>query len=706
MNEEKLEKTIFSSQTGNNILLFFSFLVILSFVYLPQISAAYAQGDDYYTWAWDKNNCWDHPIFKGALLIARPIAAYSICFAAKQIEYVRDINLFRFLSLFICSIGITIIYNWLKLFNLKVLLRWLICVSIVTLPAFQVYIAGGGVTAPYIPFGIMMAVGAAMLIYKPVFAARTLKSIDVKFKFALSVLMLIISFLSYQPTPFYFITLVSVPIIQTKINQVSKLKRFIIFYFSAFSMAFIIYLFVHKSFLYFMLQGNYGDEIPYINGITKNIFGKITWFLTEPLVNALNLWNIWPSIIVATLVLIVISSGIVLEIREAYFEVTNLKILIKNTMIKYGLILSLIPLTYLPNLIADWNYPMYRTIGAVSILILMLFILSLKRSLDFIFDFAFKVNKQQASYIVLFFLVSLGILTANYNLRYLFAESNAYELNYIEVEILNYIAKYGKENLSHIHIIRPTNKSILANNHRYDEIGFASSYSSQNVLWMIKCAMKELNIGTQEYIEIDKIKLTTSSLEPGVKNEYNVDSERKYDDLGARKAYDQKMPDGAKALIINMNNLVDVRLRKTSDINLLKPILVETSYKGFDILSHKNKLYALSQDLAPIDMTQVELVILKECQSRSTCFVNSSLSETKRSIDEFYIPKLVEEGYRKSDRKFNIVFYKNKFYAIAQNFGSLDLTQVDVEVLKECQLRSMCFIESSLSEVKLRIDKH
>lgn len=64
-------------------------------------------------------------------------------------------------------------------------------------------------------------------------------------------------------------------------------------------------------------------------------------------------------------------------------------------------------------------------------------------------------------------------------------------------------------------------------------------------------------------------------------------------------------------------------------------------------------------------------------------------------------PKLVEEGYK----KFNIVTYKSKFYAIAQDFGSIDLSQVNPEILKECQLSNKCFIGSSLPEVKRWINK-
>ncbi len=75
--------------------------------------------------------------------------------------------------------------------------------------------------------------------------------------------------------------------------------------------------------------------------------------------------------------------------------------------------------------------------------------------------------------------------------------------------------------------------------------------------------------------------------------------------------------------------------QKHSDWDSLKvdpapPQLSEEGYKGFNIVNFKNKIFALSQELGPVDL---ESVNLSELGFDSKCFVGSSPAEVKTYID-------------------------------------------------------------------------
>lgn len=66
-------------------------------------------------------------------------------------------------------------------------------------------------------------------------------------------------------------------------------------------------------------------------------------------------------------------------------------------------------------------------------------------------------------------------------------------------------------------------------------------------------------------------------------------------------------------------------------------------------------------------------------------------------MDRFnYEPELVEEGYR----GFNLVRYRQEYYALAQSLGPLDLQKVDEASLKRLQQSRHCVIGKSLDEAK------
>lgn len=127
------------------------------------------------------------------------------------------------------------------------------------------------------------------------------------------------------------------------------------------------------------------------------------------------------------------------------------------------------------------------------------------------------------------------------------------------------------------------------------------------------------------------------------------------------------------------------------------PILL-SSHRKFNLVEYKEKVYALHESIGPIDLTLIPEQEIKELVKSGKCFREKSLNDLKEKIDSS-IPILVEENYR----KFNIVFYRGKYIAVAQELGKIkDWPSFD---LKKYQDASKCFVGESHIEVLRSVDQ-
>jgi len=136
----------------------------------------------------------------------------------------------------------------------------------------------------------------------------------------------------------------------------------------------------------------------------------------------------------------------------------------------------------------------------------------------------------------------------------------------------------------------------------------------------------------------------------------------------------------------------------------VQPQLLERAYKRCNILSHNDKFYAFVHGVGPLDLSSVPEATLAELCEEKKCFISDSLDEVKQLVDRFAPippPMLVEEGYR----KYNILAWKDRFYAIAQATGPMDLTDADESTFAELQERGVCVTGDSLEEAKRRVDE-
>lgn len=114
------------------------------------------------------------------------------------------------------------------------------------------------------------------------------------------------------------------------------------------------------------------------------------------------------------------------------------------------------------------------------------------------------------------------------------------------------------------------------------------------------------------------------------------------------------------------------------------------SYKENFTEEHVNLFKSLPQDFMEIYGYETQLEVEKRCKSNEYCFTGSI------SIEKVLWPYLIEENYK----GFNILLYEGKFYALAQDLGSVNLAQVRVY-----QEYGKCVIGNSLREIKYLVSQ-
>jgi len=127
------------------------------------------------------------------------------------------------------------------------------------------------------------------------------------------------------------------------------------------------------------------------------------------------------------------------------------------------------------------------------------------------------------------------------------------------------------------------------------------------------------------------------------------------------------------------------------------PELIDEDYKGFNFVRYKGRFYAVLRLLGDVDLTKLKASVLKKYQISGQCFVEDSL-EQLRSVVDYNLPELMEEGYR----GFNIVGYKDKFHAVSQLLGPVDFT---VDSVNRKNKDSKWLVDDSYNQVKNLVDQ-
>lgn len=398
----------------------------------------------------------------------RPTYAVLLRFAFSHLSTVGDLRYLRLFGI----IGIALL-AW-SFYRILVLNGWdasqavFLSVVVFTLPSFQVY-AAFTVTAFY-PFAALVSGGALYLAEHAFVERRALYKAGLAVG---AVLLAVMALTIHQSAGVFFWVLAAVVLFRPGATLSWVLRRFLwysVLVFTGLLIGFAVYK------LGMAIYGT-ADLGPLRSSLTPDIRGKVLWFLQEPLVNALNVVNLFPKRGLAWSVALFIGGGLGLYFRGGVGERLG----------KLVIALSLIPLSYLPNLVVAENWASYRTQLVLAPLIVVYAFFALWGYAWFLRR---PVIEQFLTAGMGFAALSSSFLAA-YNVTAYFATPQLLELAWIRT----HLAQANLAQVRSIYVIGSRPQNTLAPAVRYDEFGMPSSAYPWCPWSMIYLSLQDMNAG-------------------------------------------------------------------------------------------------------------------------------------------------------------------------------------------------------------------
>jgi hypothetical protein len=211
--------------------------------------------------------------------------------------------------------------------------------------------------------------------------------------------------------------------------------------------------------------------------ITHDAAGKIAWFFKEPLRNALNLNLIHPKTWRAEATAIFIAVGLFF-----YFGGS-----LRYRLTMLGLALMLVPLSYLPNLVIAESWASYRTLVALTALLVFYVFLALHGYLQVLKIFSAQSRQRMLFGVVVSWAFFSGFVATRNLVRY-FVEPQVIEYHLLK----GHLRKIDLAAVQTIYFIRPGWADGVTSLVRYDDFGLPSSCQPWVPEGMVKCAIREI----------------------------------------------------------------------------------------------------------------------------------------------------------------------------------------------------------------------
>ncbi len=480
---------------NNYTIIFLGIFVTLLITYSPAVLGYYAHLDDYsHFWGWERKEFHNFPHYYkdryayqmgcGRFLWAVFFIIYE--WAAPSI---RDLNMVRLLIIFNLSLCAFICFYWMNKNFSNTLLSFLFSISIFTLPPFEV-MASYAMSLP-ISFAIIFSSLASMLSSR-VILIKSFYQVMINKYTIVAILLLMCSLMIYQPAAMFYWIFVALFILFSfeKKEEVIKQIRNIFFIGLTAIGIYAVIIQLMKGIGIFNFYHIYNPIY-----MTKNYIGKLKWFIERPLKDSLNLWNIFPTVTQAFRIVVFIFVSCLLSfyqtIRNHGFRYGNVKVVLKK-IICLLLFIILIFLSYLPNLLAAFNFPWYRSSLVLTTLILIILLWAVNEWVVFL-----ATSRRKIILTVILGVTCIWGLTQAYrNVLYYRVIPSSLEVQHIKTTL----QKYDLTKFHTIYFIR-LRKSLIAKQARYDEFGVVSTTDGPFTIiypYLIKCILREL--GMQAYL--------------------------------------------------------------------------------------------------------------------------------------------------------------------------------------------------------------
>lgn len=460
MNTEDERMTSYSKKI---IAMFY--LAAIFLVYSPTIIFSYAFSDDWSTLS-DVFSGKGSP-FQWDMQSGRPLYAVARRLAFTLVHNIDDLAYLRFFTVISVFMLCFFLFSFIEKRNIferkitTIVFPLLICLT----PAVQVYNSW----ATCFPFVLsILLAGISYATLKPINKKTTI------IRFAASVIILWFAFAIYQPTAMAFLFFVMLD------NCLKKDKPFSINIVLISGAALFIGMLGSLLFSKFIPVWLYGSSIARAE-LTNNPLEKLRWFIKEPLINAINNFNITPGTFFTTLSLIICAIGLLSIIKG------------KSGPIKVLMFIIMGIGAYSPNLLVKENWAAYRSLIALEFFTCALIIIGLDALTS-------KLNIAKKA---LPLLTVFAMIAASYNIFNGFIIPQKSELNAL-ASALSY--KVGKTFTGDVLFdIQDPAYNAFTKTQRYDEFGNISLAAP----WAIKGMAEQILISKSMHFRLpDNVILT------------------------------------------------------------------------------------------------------------------------------------------------------------------------------------------------------
>ena len=458
-------------QLSHTLFVFLGFVVLLSVAYWPAISSSYVVHDDTVFFLKAETRL-DPPGTFALMSRGRYVGAVLFALFGQIVHSIDDLKIIRFLGVIQLSVCGLLLTLWMQRYFSYLLAAFLIVLLLLTLPPFQVLVANTGMC--FLPFSILFAIlsfrlADSMLLDKPFLK----KFFSLRMFFA--AVLFVVALSTYQPGAMFYWSLFGFWVLFAKPQPFKEsLVKAGVLFFPAF-LGFGIYAGILQVTKKYFAQFNLFSYNPYV--FSTDYMAKLRWFFAEPVVNILNLWNIFPSVLYAFFVLffIVIGSAVAYGRRAKNKEIVGAE----EMILRACLLVALLFLSSLPNLVTTSDMSLYRCYMALAALVVFLF---------------FWASWQMISVLPYkkFFGVTLALLS-------LLGVAQAYQtvLQYRVVpsrqETAFFVDAVRQKNLNdyqRVYVVLSDEKLFR---NRGDEYGNLTTFYSHDIIGMFTCAIKELS---------------------------------------------------------------------------------------------------------------------------------------------------------------------------------------------------------------------
>jgi hypothetical protein len=313
--------------------------------YLPAIVVPYAFMDDYFVLGWREG--FGGEFFKTATSFGRPFHALFLRGAFSLATDIDSLRLVRLVSLLGVMALAVLLYYALREAGAG---RWLstgVCVSIISLASFQVYVSWASCSEA--AYAAILG-GLASLRLR---SAPDLWSRAGLIRGAQAAALLLCALLIYQPAALFFWVFAAIDALRPA-EHIGRAWRKLA--------ASLVVAAVAMFFAYAAVRVGvhfYGGATASRTHLVHDFAGKAAWFWNEPIVNSFGMFGVVPTESLALALALLAAVGILLLHADAGWGAFGF----------LGLAAGLIPLSYLPNLAVAEQFASYRSIGALSTLL-------------------------------------------------------------------------------------------------------------------------------------------------------------------------------------------------------------------------------------------------------------------------------------------------------------------------------------------------